>query len=121
MLQPIRPDQWGGLSIRVIAVNDSYEPIRLDRRLLVGPNPVTDRIMPLAMEEAAEVEEDNFVELHPWCLYGRERRCPAPKDRPFSYHAYLLIHPARPLRADGPADPTALAVAAELVLEPDSL
>ena len=105
--------------MRVIALNNSYEAVRLDRRLLIGPNSVTDRLMPLAREAALDVEDANFIELGPWCLYGRDRRCPEPKDRPFTFHAYLLKASGAGLRSEGPADPDVLEVAADpLVVDP---
>ncbi len=118
LLQALQPDDWGGLSVQVLAVNDTYEPVRLDRRLLIGPNPVTDKMMPLAREAAAATDGDNFVELGPWCIYGRQRRCPAPTAHPFTFHAYLLRRPTSGLRHEGPADPNDLAVeASPLVVE----
>ena len=105
--------------MRVIALNNSYEPVRIDRRLLIGPNPVTDRLMPLAREAAVDGEDNNFVELGPWCLYGRDRRCPQPKERAFTFHAYLLKAAGTELRPEGPADTEVLEVAADpLVVDP---
>ena len=63
--------------IRLTALNDSYDKISLDRRLLIGPNVVQEvpngvDFHPVSVESSLPVEEQNIVTLNPWSLYGRE-------------------------------------------------
>ena len=64
--------------IRLTALNDSYDKISLDRRLLIGPNVVQEvengvDFHPVSVEPSLPVEGQNIVTLNPWSLYGRER------------------------------------------------
>lgn len=98
-------------------VNDSAEPERFDRRLLIGPNPVGARMMPVSREPGFEDEADNFVVLNPGCLYGRERRFGVPGDS-VTFHGYLLARADDRLLPQGPADASAAALVADpLALE----
>lgn len=107
----------GSLAVRLVVLNDSTETARVDRRLLIGPNPVTGRLIPVAREPAFEEEADNFVVLNAWCLYGRERRFGLPAG-PATFHGYLLNRPQDRLLPQGPVDASAAALVAEpLVLE----
>jgi hypothetical protein len=108
----------GSLAVRLVVLNDTSEPARFDRRLLIGPNPVGARMMPKSREPGFEEEADNFVVLNPWCLYGRERRFGL-AGGPLTFHGYLLGRPESRLLPQGPADPAAAALVAEpLMVEP---
>jgi hypothetical protein len=104
------------VAVQLVAINDSYEAVALDKRLLVGPNPVPARLegipFPVSLEPAFPKEEQNVVMLNPWCFYGRERSWKLPAGRT-TFHAYLLRRPVDGLPPEGPKDPEALAVAAE--------
>jgi len=104
------------LAVRVVVLNDSYEPITVDRRLLVGPNPVPEQPggtpLPVSLEPAFPDDERNLVSLSPWCLYGRERSWSHFSPGRVTVHAYLLRWPATSLLADRPGDPDALLLAA---------
>ena len=102
------------VAVRVVVLNDSYQPVTVDRRLLVGPNPVPEHPrqglpFPVSLEPAFPDEERNLIYLNPWCLYGRERSWEHfPPGRVMVY-AYLLQRPVklaagrRPRRAGGAA------------------
>jgi hypothetical protein len=81
---------------RLIVVNDAYEPVAFDRRLLVGPN---FEGMPAAMEPGFAEEHANHVILNPFCLYGRERTFEAAPAGEIAVEGFLL---AKPLEALGP-------------------
>jgi len=104
------------VAVRVLVLNDSHEPVTIDRRLLVGPNPVPDAgagsALPVSVEPAFPEDERNLVYLNPWCFYGRERSWGhLPPGRVMVY-AYLLQRPARSLPPQGPGEPDALLAAA---------
>jgi hypothetical protein len=105
----------GTITIRLLALNDTAEEVWIDRRLLVGPNALSDRLIPVSREPAAGDDEDNEVLLNPGGLFGRERTF---ADAPAIFHGYLLVRPENRLLPQGPVDATALALAAEpLVLD----
>jgi len=104
------------LTIRVLALNNSYEPIMLDRRLLVGRNPVPDRavgaVFPVSVEPAMAPENENLLRLNPWCLYGRQRSFDGLPPGRVTFHAYVLRRASEGLLPDRPAEAEALLVAA---------
>ena len=105
------------ITARILALNDSYEPVVLDPRLLIGPNPVpehpTGLPIPVSIEPALPREGENRILLNPWCLYGRERTFETlPRGR-VTFHAYLLRELSSALLPDRPGDPDALFDAAE--------
>ena len=111
---------WNGgeaISVRLLALNDSYEPIALDRQLLIGPNPIPQNPrglpFPVSVEPLFEEKERNVVMLNPWGVYGRERSFPTFPAGQVVFHGYLLQRPVEGLPPKGPSDPQALAVAAE--------
>lgn len=100
------------VTVRLVALNDTYDPVELDRRLLVGPNLVIpDGVVPVSVEPESSEDRDNIVRLNPFCLYGRERKFRTSDGA--KAHAYLLKTPAQVLLPTGPAEPGALAVEAD--------
>lgn len=104
------------VTVRLLALNDSYEPTALDRRLLVGPNPVPDRPagppFPISVEPALPLEEENLVMLSPWCFYGRQRTFDRLPPGRVSFYGYLLRKASDLLLPERPKEPEALLVAA---------
>jgi hypothetical protein len=104
----------GQVVVRLIALNDSFDVVTLDRGTLIGPNPVaahpTGLPLPISMEPTGVDETEDTVVLNPWCLYGRQRTFEAIGAATF--HAYLLRRRSDELRPDGPVDPDALDVTA---------
>jgi hypothetical protein len=117
-LEASPPDADGTVRVRLLALNDDSVVARLDRRLLVGPNPVGAELRPVSLEPRAAREDENIVVLNPWCLYGRERQFSVAAGQ-LTFHAYLLAHADERLLPQGPADPSALALAADpLIVQP---
>src|SRR3712207_3666628 len=83
--------------VRLLAYNDAYQPVALDRRLLVGPNPVPARPtgipFPVSVEPAFPTEEQNVVMLNPWCYYGRQRSLDGLPPGRVTVYGYLLRRP----------------------------
>jgi len=102
----------GRVSIRVIALNDSFSPVDLDHRLLVGPNPATAPALPVSVEPSFPEEHKNITTLNPWCLYGRERTFEGLRGE-VTFHAYLLSRSEDALLVQGPGDATALLTSAD--------
>jgi hypothetical protein len=100
------------LAVRVLALNDTYEPVSLDRRLLVGPNPVPGPPF-ISVEPSSKEEAENLVLLHPWCFYGRERKFDGLPPGRVIFHAYLMSHLEEDLLPDRPRNEAALALSAE--------
>ena len=105
------------ITIRLLALNDSYEPVAVDRRLLVGPNPVPERPveppLPVSLKPAFPEEEQNCVMLNPWCFYGRQRTFDGFLPGQVTISAYLLRQPIGSLLPQGPGEPEALLASAE--------
>lgn len=110
---------WRGgetVVIRLIALNDSYEAVTLDRRLLVGPNATFGaRRMPLPIQLEPEFPDEahNHIVLNPWCFYGRLRTFSGLPVGQVTFHGYLLRWPEAALLSNGPVDPGALLAEAE--------
>ena len=111
---------WGAgedVTVRLLALNDAFEPAALDRRLLVGPNPVPESPrglpLPVSTEPALDEENQNVVMLNPWCIYGRERTFPNLPAGQVTFYAYLLQRPADGMPPQGPIDPEELAAVAD--------
>ena len=111
-LERVGRGEGGTVTVRLLALNDTAEEVWIDRRLLVGPNVLTDRLVPVSREPAAGDDEDNEVLLNPGGLFGRDREFFLPPGGA-TFHGYLLAHPENRLLPQGPVDPTALALAAE--------
>src|SRR5262245_28211220 len=82
------------LTVRLIALNDEYEPVTLDRRLLIGPNVVPEQRagspLPVSREPAFPEDEQNEIVLNPWCFYGRQRTFDGLASGRVTVYAYLL-------------------------------
>jgi hypothetical protein len=87
--------------VRLIVLNDGYEPVRIDRRLLLGPQPEVADPPLLSSEPSLPEETDNLVLLNPWGLYGRERRFQYDSGA-VTFHGYLLSRPTDRLLPTGP-------------------
>jgi len=107
------------IAVRLLAINDDYEPVTVDRRLLIGPNlaPVAGRRpRPINMEPAAEAEAGNLVSLSPWAIYGRERTFTIHVPGQVEFDGYLLTRSEESLLPTGPSDESALRATAEPLL-----
>ena len=63
------------LAIRVVLFNDSFEPVGVSRRTLVGPNlRAVDPVRGPYPNEVEGSDQEEGLTLQPWCLIGRERR-----------------------------------------------
>jgi hypothetical protein len=107
------------VTVRLLAVNDSYETASVDRRLLIGPNPVpaaaTGVPFPVSVEPAFEQEDQNRVLLNPWCIYGRERTFDNLPPGKVALYGYLLRRASQSTPPQGPGEADALLAAAEPV------
>jgi hypothetical protein len=105
------------VTVRLVALNNSCEVATLDRRLLVGPNPLPGspvRSFPeVSLEPAFSNENGNFVLLNPRCFYGRQRTFENVAAGQLTLYGYLLNKPVDALLPKGPADPDALDSAAD--------
>src|SRR4051812_17979787 len=86
------------VTVRLLVLNDSYEPVALDRRLLIGPNAIPERPtgapFPVSVEPALPREDQNVIHLNPWCLYGRQRPFEGFPPGRVTFHGYLLRQPS---------------------------
>lgn len=102
--------------VRIMALNDSYQPVAVDRRLIIGPTPVPQGCMglpyPVSREPAFIAAEDNRVLLNPWGIYGRERSFDHLPSGIVVFHGYLLTEATDALLPEGPAEPGMLQLAA---------
>jgi hypothetical protein len=105
------PDLEGRVAVRLVVLNDSFEPEQLDRRLLIGPQPAVADPPLLSTEAVSADSAANLVLLNPWGLYGRERGYQYRSGR-VTFHGYLLRRPADTLLPTGPGDPALLRAAA---------
>jgi hypothetical protein len=105
------------VTVRVLALNDSYRPVTIDRRLLIGPNIKTEPPMnpphPVSVEPASVKEEQNRLILNPWCFYGRERSFQGLPQGAATFYAYILQKPSGSLFPEKPGDAAALLASAE--------
>lgn len=116
----VEKDKFGTaekITVRLLAVNNSYEPVALDRRLLVGPNPLPERPsgapFPVSVEPSLPQEEQNLVVLNPWCFYGRQRTFDSFPPGRVTFYGYLLRQSSDLLLPQKPGDPNTLLVSAE--------
>ena len=97
------------LTVRLTALNDAYEAVTLDRRLLIGPNVVPEQRggspMPVSREPGVSKDEQNVIVLNPWCFYGRQRTFDGLPSGRVTVYAYLLEQPTDSLLPDRPALP----------------
>ncbi|MSP63779.1 MAG: hypothetical protein EXR72_26225 [Myxococcales bacterium] len=113
------------ITVRALLLNDSFEPVVIDARLLVGPNvrpqTFTGIPYPVSVEPPLPDEAEHFITLNPWCFFGRQRsfeRLPAGQ---VTFHAYLVSSRTDGLLPDRPADGSLLlASAAPLVVTVES-
>ena len=95
------------LTVRLTALNDAYEPVTLDRRLLIGPNVEPEHLggapLPVSREPSFSKREQNEVVLNPWCYYGRQRSFDGLPAGRVTVYAYLLEQPTDALLAQQPA------------------
>lgn len=116
ILQPATDDAFPDATcVLLLALNDSYEPVTLDHRLLVGPNPGVAGL-PVSVQASAADERDNLTVLGPWSVYGRLRSFPR-SEAATTFHGYLVREDAA-LLPDGPADPDLLVARAEQLVVP---
>lgn len=110
-----QPD--GELAVRLLVLNDSYEPVRVDHRLLIGPN-IASTPHPVSAEPSLPDEGDNLTVLNPWCFYGRQRPFGDGKGS-VTFTAYLLASDdGGALGAHGPVgDGEVVASAEPLIVE----
>jgi len=111
------PEADGTATVRLLVLNDSYQPATVDRRLLLGPHPAVSDPPLLSSEPALDDVAQEVVLLNPWGLYGRERRFQYDAGT-VTFHGYLLRRTADGLLPAGPADESLLLAAAPpLVVE----
>ncbi|HEX3044925.1 MAG TPA: hypothetical protein VHY08_09220 [Bacillota bacterium] len=105
------------ITVSLLALNNSYEPVALDRRLLVGPNPIPECLVgapfPVSVEPAFHQEEQNLIMLNPWCFYGRRRTFDSFPPGRVTFYSYLLRHASELLLPEKPGESEALFVSAE--------
>ena len=110
-LEPIQVSKATGelLVVRLVAYNEAYEPVALDRRLLIGPNLVPGpglKPPPVNVEPAFEKEADNIIQLNPWTLYGRQRQFQGQPPGKVTFYGYLVgqyttqLLPSRPVNEE---------------------
>lgn len=114
------------ITVRLLAINDSYVPVLLDRRMLIGPTPMlrAQRGMPypIVIEPAAMDPDRNTLLLNPFCLYGRERVHEGLPAGPVEFRAYLTRRLVDNLSPERPLDPGDLEVeATPLTIEIDAV
>lgn len=105
------PGPGGEVAVRLIVLNDSYEPVRVDRRLLFGPHPAVSDPPLLSSEPSLADAAQEIVMLNPWGLYGRERRFQYDSGT-VTFHGFLLREATDRLLSTGPSDETALLASA---------
>lgn len=93
------------LFVRLVAYNNEYKPVALDRRLLIGPNLMPGpglKPQPVNVEPAFEKEADNIIQLNPWTSYGRQRQFQGQLPGEITFYGYLVrqfttqLLPSRP-------------------------
>jgi hypothetical protein len=99
-------------SVQLIALNDSFDPVTLDHRLLIGPNVESAAPMPVSVEPSLPEEAANMTTLGPWCLYGRQRPFHNLSGK-VTFHAYLVRAADGVLLPQGPADADSLVTTAD--------
>jgi hypothetical protein len=108
--------------VRLVALNDTYEAVTLERKQLIGPNPVpseaTGAPMPVSVEPSFAKNTQNEIKLNPFCFYGRQRTYEALPAGKTTFYAYYLKRPSSSLLPQRPGKPEDLDVAAKpLVIE----
>jgi hypothetical protein len=106
------PEFPGAVSVQLIAVNDSFDPVPLDHRLLIGPNVESTVPMPVSVEPSLPDEAANLTTLGPWCLYGRQRPFHDLSGK-VTFHAYLVSVPDGVLLPQGPTQVESLVTVAD--------
>ena len=115
-----RYKQGEHVRLRVIAYNDSFEPVELDRTTLYGPTPVAERFtgmpLPISVETATDRPGSTSVLLNPFGLYGRERSWSTLPPGKSTVHAFLVARADALVGPTGPVDAADLVVAAAPVV-----
>lgn len=101
------PQADGEVTVRLIVLNDSYEPVAIDRRLLFGPHPAVSDPPLLSSEPSSTDPAHDRIVLNPWGLYGRERHFQYASGA-VTFHGYLLRRATERLLPAGPGDGGAL-------------
>jgi hypothetical protein len=104
------------ITVQLLVLNDSYEPVAVDRRLIIGPNVLPNSMMgfyPISVEPAFSQEEQNLVMLNPFCFYGRQRTFENLAPGQVNFYGYLLNKPVDSLLPQKPGDLEALLTSAE--------
>ena len=102
--------------MRLVAYNEAYEPVALDRRLLIGPNLVPGpglKPPPVNVEPAYEDQADNIIQLNPWTFYGRQRQFQGRPAGQVTFYGYLVGHFTTQLLPSRPALEEDLLIQAE--------
>lgn len=110
------------VTVRLLALNDTYEAVTLERKQLIGPNPVpgeaTGAPMPVSVEPSFSQNTQNEIRLNPFCFYGRQRTFESLPAGKTTFHAYYLKRPSSSLLPQRPGKPEDLDVSAmPLVIE----
>jgi len=108
--------------VRLVALNNAYEAVTLERKQLIGPNPVpseaTGTPMPVSVEPAFSKNTQNEIKLNPFCFYGRQRTYEGLSAGKTTFYAYYLKRPSASLLPQRPGKPEDLEVSAKpLVIE----
>lgn len=110
------------VTVRLVALNNSYEAVTLERKQLVGPNPVPSESkgapMPVSVEPSFSKNTQNEIKLNPFCFYGRERSFESLPAGKTTFYGYLLKRPSDSMLPQRPGKPEDLDVSAKpLVIE----
>jgi hypothetical protein len=113
------------ITVRLLATNDSYGPVLLDRRMLIGPTPMLSQPRgipyPVAVEPEAADPARNEILLNPFCCYGRERVHDGFPAGTVEFRAYLtrrVVASLLPMRPFDPQDLEVEAIPVIVVIEP---
>ena len=115
-----RPRRGERFTVRLLAIHDGPELAWLDRRLLVGPNPVLaarTAAIPVSIDSPLPDDRWSTVLLTPSCCYGRERVFQFDQPGQVAFHAYLLVERSDRLLPERPADVDPVAIASPLVVD----
>lgn len=110
------------VTVRLVALNNAYEAVTLERKQLIGPNPVpseaTGAPMPVSVEPAFSPNTQNEIRLNPFCFYGRQRSFDGLPAGKTTFYAYYLKRPSGSLLPQHPGKTEDLEVSAKpLVIE----
>jgi hypothetical protein len=115
-----RPRRGEPFTVRLLATHDGHDLAWLDRRLLVGPNPVLaakTAAFPVSVDPPLPDDRWSTVLLTPSCCYGRERVFRFDQPGQVAFHAYLIAERSDRLLSERPADGDPVASAPPLIVE----